>query len=265
MHRLLSRGAAVALTALAFTLSFAQSDEAAAQDASCKLESKVRSLHSSVPSKITFINNSGMYRALLWIDFKGQAQSYGGLNPGESKNFNTFLTHPWMVATGPGDCIQIVQPLPGDMVVNLGRGMGPASGELPGTRLKGCPPGTRPVPQTDNCIPVGASLSNEAEFLGTWRQTSSSGGECRTCSIHFSSGPRGALNVRSNNGWSATVTPSRNDPDHYSGSGRWGSVGGPFAGKSFQIEFRHTRRTLSMIMRIHDRGRDPIVHASFVP
>lgn len=77
---------------------------------SCADDRSLRSLHSREPTKITFVNKSGMYRSLNWIDFKGQSQSYGGLNSGETKTFNTFRTHPWVSATGPGDCIQIFLP-----------------------------------------------------------------------------------------------------------------------------------------------------------
>jgi len=118
MH-LLSRGAAIALTALAFTLSFAQTDPAAAQDASCKQLFKIRSLNSNTKTKITFINNSGMHRGIMWLDFKGQAKDYASLNHGQRVNLNTFLTHPWMITTGPGDCLEIIQPRAGGSVVTL--------------------------------------------------------------------------------------------------------------------------------------------------
>lgn len=77
---------------------------------SCSELRRLRSLHSREPTRITFVNRSGMYRALLWVDFQGKLKDYGGLNPGESKSFNTFRTHPWMSATGPGDCIRIYLP-----------------------------------------------------------------------------------------------------------------------------------------------------------
>lgn len=76
----------------------------------CSETAKLRSQHSKEPTKITFVNKSGMYRGLNWIDFKGQQKSYGGLNPGEKKSFDTFRTHPWVSTTGPGDCVQIYLP-----------------------------------------------------------------------------------------------------------------------------------------------------------
>lgn len=77
---------------------------------SCSKERTLRSIHSREPTSITFINASNSYRSLNWMDFKGMSQSYGGLNAGEKKTIKTFRTHPWVIATGPGDCIQIFMP-----------------------------------------------------------------------------------------------------------------------------------------------------------
>ena len=77
---------------------------------SCSQLKGMRSLHSREPTKVTFVNKSGMYRGLMWIDFKGQMQNFGGLNSGESKVFSTFRTHPWVSVTGPGDCLKIYLP-----------------------------------------------------------------------------------------------------------------------------------------------------------
>ena len=77
---------------------------------SCAEIKSLRSIHSKEPTKIKFVNKSGMYRGLLWIDFKGQLKDFGGLNPGETKEFSTFRTHPWVSATGPGDCLRIHLP-----------------------------------------------------------------------------------------------------------------------------------------------------------
>lgn len=76
----------------------------------CSQQQGLRSEHSREPTKITFVNKSGMYRAVIWIDFKGGWKDYGGMNPGETKSINTFRTHPWIVSDGPGNCKQIVMP-----------------------------------------------------------------------------------------------------------------------------------------------------------
>ncbi len=88
----------------------AAASSARATERRCSQSKSLKSKSSAEPTKITFINNSGMYRAILWIDFNGDPQSYGGLNPGEQQTFETFRSHPWMIATGPGDCLQIFLP-----------------------------------------------------------------------------------------------------------------------------------------------------------
>ncbi|MGD9543255.1 MAG: hypothetical protein AB7F41_05390 [Methylocystis sp.] len=85
-------------------------------DAGCP---KARSQNSDVATTITFVNQSGEYRGIYWKDFSGGDKSYGGLNPGESKTINTFLTHPWEITNGPGDCLQVVFPRRGGSTVRL--------------------------------------------------------------------------------------------------------------------------------------------------
>jgi hypothetical protein len=60
-----------------------------------------------------------MYRGLMWIDPQGQFKNYGGLNSGEKKTISTFRTHPWMITTGPGDCIEIFLPAAEPATVTL--------------------------------------------------------------------------------------------------------------------------------------------------
>lgn len=107
---------------------------------------------------LTFVNVSKTQRGILWLGFDGQPKDYGNVAPGQSKRIDTFLTHPWMIATGPGDCIEIVMPRAGGSVVRMGPTAAeakvagkPGSGEE-GDRARGCPPGTVPKPETDDCI-----------------------------------------------------------------------------------------------------------------
>jgi hypothetical protein len=80
---------------------------ARAAERPCADRSTLRSEKSTEPTKITCINRSGMYRAFMWIDFEGNLKDYGGVNSGDQVTFDTFRSHPWMIATGPGDCLQI--------------------------------------------------------------------------------------------------------------------------------------------------------------
>jgi len=86
---------------------------------SCSERSSLRSLKSTEPTKITFVNQSGSYRGIVWMNFKGGFQDFGGLNSGERKTIDTFRTHPWMITTGPGDCLQVILPSaePGTVVL----------------------------------------------------------------------------------------------------------------------------------------------------
>jgi hypothetical protein len=92
-----------------------------AGERSCSERNALRSEHSREPTKITFVNQSGMYRAIMWIDFDGTLKDYGGLNSGEELSLDTFRTHPWMIATGPGDCLQIFLPAAEPATVHLER------------------------------------------------------------------------------------------------------------------------------------------------
>jgi hypothetical protein len=88
-------------------------------DPSCKERTKLRSKNSDTKTKITFVNKSGGMRGILWLDFAGQPKDYANLQNGEEAVFDTFMTHPWMITDGPGNCLQIVMPHPGARVVEL--------------------------------------------------------------------------------------------------------------------------------------------------
>lgn len=130
----------------------------ASADASCKGQFKMRSKNSDTPTSITFVNKSKTYRSILWLDFKGQTKDYAQLEAGKSVTLQTFLTHPWMVTNGPGDCLQIVLPRAGGSTIKLfdngssASGGGKKAGGEEGQQQSSCPPGTVPVPETDNCV-----------------------------------------------------------------------------------------------------------------
>ncbi len=103
-----------------------------AADVSCKQLFKVKSANSNTAVAITFVNEAKTQRSLLWLDFSGRPKDYGNVAPGERKEISTFLTHPWMVATGPGDCLAILMPKAGDTVVRMGdAGVSLVAGAVP--------------------------------------------------------------------------------------------------------------------------------------
>lgn len=158
-------------------------------DTSCKDRSKLHSQNSKTPTKLTVINRSGAMRGVLWLDFDGLPKDYANLNDREQVTLETFVTHPWMITDGPGNCLRIVLPQAGGQVIELGGGSdanvvktAPAAKTTPakkpvakkvtgceeGFKLvkgkckritttekpQGCPAGTKPVPETDNCVPI---------------------------------------------------------------------------------------------------------------
>ena len=86
----------------------------------CANQGKIASRESTTPTKITFLNRSGMDRAIQWIDFNGGLKNYANLDPGQDVTLDTFVTHPWMITDGPGNCIHIVMPANGPTQVSLG-------------------------------------------------------------------------------------------------------------------------------------------------
>ncbi len=111
-------------------------------DPSCKDLFKVKSQNSATPAKITFVNKSGMYRSIMWLDFSGQPKNYANLNSGQQITLDTYLTHAWMVTDGPGNCIEIVLPHAGTRVVEL---TGPELAPPPPQRKASPPPAPPPV------------------------------------------------------------------------------------------------------------------------
>ena len=88
-------------------------------DDGCDAVGSLRSLGSGAPATITFINDTDGYRAIMWIDFDGNPQLFGGVNPGESLVQSTFVGHPWMITDGPGNCLEVYQPPAGQSFYSM--------------------------------------------------------------------------------------------------------------------------------------------------
>lgn len=95
--------------------------DAVAATRACTDLGKLRSQTSTPPTTITFVNTSGMYRSIDWIDFTGQRKDYGGLGGNETKTFKTFAGHVWVISTGPGDCLQVFVAERGPTTVEVPR------------------------------------------------------------------------------------------------------------------------------------------------
>ena len=56
----------------------------------------LHSINNDHRSFVKFINSTQRNVTLYWIDYQGQAISYGIMTPGDTKDMNTFVTHPWI-------------------------------------------------------------------------------------------------------------------------------------------------------------------------
>ncbi|MBW4621327.1 MAG: DUF3110 domain-containing protein [Cyanosarcina radialis HA8281-LM2] len=79
---------------------------------SCEDEGKLRSPSSEISTNIQLINRKKFRVKVYWIDFQGKRQHYFDLEPNETRDQQTFVSHPWIV-TEAGDnqpCIKIFLP-----------------------------------------------------------------------------------------------------------------------------------------------------------
>lgn len=60
-------------------------------------EIALRSLRSATPTQIEFLNHSRQEIRIYWLNYQGQRQAYGSLQPGGVLRQGTFLSHPWVV------------------------------------------------------------------------------------------------------------------------------------------------------------------------
>ena len=79
---------------------------------SCNRLGRIASKNANRRTRVTFVNKSGRRREVMWIDYQGAPKPYGVIPPGQSRSFSTFVSHPWMIVNGPGDCKQLFLPRP---------------------------------------------------------------------------------------------------------------------------------------------------------
>ena len=77
---------------------------------SCAAESSLRSMPSTTLAPVQFLNGSGAWRHLYWLDFDGRRVLYETMAPGQSIAQDTYLTHPWVVTDPAGVCVGIYLP-----------------------------------------------------------------------------------------------------------------------------------------------------------
>lgn len=97
-----------------------------AEAASC---SRAKSKTSDTKVTVTFVNKSGEFRAVMWIDFNGNPVPYANLNPGQSYKTDTFATHAWMFTDGPGNCVEMFVAKSGSTKFNISAPSSGAGGD----------------------------------------------------------------------------------------------------------------------------------------
>jgi len=85
----------------------------------CAQQQKLFSPKGGAPGTITFVNRSGAYRSIMWLDFQGRPKTRANLNNGQRFTAKTAARHPWMVTDGPGNCLEIHLAQRGRMTVVL--------------------------------------------------------------------------------------------------------------------------------------------------
>ena len=76
-------------------------------NADCQLKSTAQETYT--PAELHFVNASREAKAIYWLDYEGQAKFHLWLRPGESKEYNSFIGHPWCVVnTETNEALQVI-------------------------------------------------------------------------------------------------------------------------------------------------------------
>jgi hypothetical protein len=60
------------------------------------------SRQSATPTTVRFANETAAAVSLYWMNFKGERELYGTIEPRTSRTVRTYLTHPWIVTDAQG-------------------------------------------------------------------------------------------------------------------------------------------------------------------
>ena len=77
---------------------------------SCDQEKNSRSQVTTESTEISFTNRSPETRRIYWLNFDGVRVLYASLAIGQTVSFQTYMTHPWLVANGADECKAIYMP-----------------------------------------------------------------------------------------------------------------------------------------------------------
>ncbi|EFL89934.1 hypothetical protein [Ahrensia sp. R2A130] len=90
-------------------------------DASCQQLRGSRSPGTQQKTTVTFTNSSNQTRLIDWVDFNGKPVRYQTLQPGQSYQQSTYVSHVWRVTDNAGNCIQMSAARNSNDSVNIRR------------------------------------------------------------------------------------------------------------------------------------------------
>src|SRR3954469_21121499 len=71
-----------------------------------------RSFEGKQSTEITFVNQTDRTVTVYWLNYAGQRIYYNTLNPSESYDQQTWVTHPWVVVDQAGTCLGYTTAIP---------------------------------------------------------------------------------------------------------------------------------------------------------
>ncbi|SJM28185.1 exported hypothetical protein [Mesorhizobium delmotii] len=100
---------------------------------------------------------------------------------------------------------------------------------------------------------AGPAAAADAEFIGTWQQVYSTGGQCSDCTVVIRSGNPG-LQVAASNGWTADLKAETiNGEAALIGKGTWpGSTSAGAKARGLAAAFKLHQKRLILVMQIVD-------------
>ncbi|MEU6844770.1 hypothetical protein ABZ930_23140 [Streptomyces sp. NPDC046716] len=80
---------------------------------------RLRSQYGTRQTVVRFINQTEVPVKLNWVDWEGQLQDYGTIQPGRDLVMNTYLGHPFLLRSTEGRDVAVVEPLARPAVVKI--------------------------------------------------------------------------------------------------------------------------------------------------
>jgi hypothetical protein len=96
-------------------------------DVACASEASFRSTSGTTKASLLVINNTSETLQSLWLDYAGKRVFYQQVAPLTSYLQQTFLTHPWIIASLQGTCYRFVVMNSVAQTVTVDPGSGPPS------------------------------------------------------------------------------------------------------------------------------------------